>query len=103
MIKEKQALSMKEADDLLGSLRETDKIKDTRIFIKKFCKTDAGRCKKLKEALVKLELLKLKQTDIAKIIDILPEDAAELNKITTEVSLDADETNKILETIKNTK
>ena len=38
MIKEKQALSMQEANKVLGGINETDKIKDTKIFIKKFSK-----------------------------------------------------------------
>lgn len=103
MITEKKPLNMQEANNILKGLKETDKIKDTKVFIKKFSKTNLEKSKKLAEELEKLGLLKLKPTDIVKITDILPEDAAELNKITTEVTLDADETTKILDTVKKHK
>ena len=48
MIKEKQPLNMCEANEILGSVKETDKIKDTQIFIKKFCKTKPESAKKVK-------------------------------------------------------
>jgi DNA-directed RNA polymerase subunit F len=103
MIKEKQSLSMVEVNELLGSLKETDKTKDLKAFLKKYTKIKPEKAKKLREDIEGLKLLKLKPEDISKIVDILPEDAAELNKIFTEVTLDADETNKILDTIKQNK
>ena len=66
-------------------------------------KLNSEKSKKLKEDLEKLDMLKLKSSDIVKIVDIFPENAIELNKIFTETSLDSDEINKILETIKNIK
>ena len=48
-------------------------------------------------------MLKLKQEHIVKIVDLLPEDALDLNKIFTDVSLDEDETTKILEIVKKYK
>ncbi len=103
MIKEKRPLSMAETGDILGSLKETDNIKETKIFIKKFSKIDSKKAKELKEELEKLGILKIKSSDIAKIMDILPEDAQEINKIITEVTLDAEETNKIINTVKKYK
>jgi len=103
MINDKQALNMQEANEILGSITETDKIKDTKTFIKKFSKITPEKAKKLKEDLEKLDLLKMKSSDIAKVIDLLPADAVEINKIFVEVTLDADETNKILEAVKNNK
>ena len=96
-------LSMYEARDLLGSLKETDRAKDLKAFIKKFGELSTEKANKLKEELTKLDIIRLKSADIVKIVDIFPENAAELNKIFTETSLDADETNKILEAIKNIK
>lgn len=101
MIKEKKPLSMYEVKELLGSIKETEKTKEINSFIKKFLKLNPEKSKKLKDALEKLDMIKLKPNDIVKIVDILPENAAELNKIFTETSLDADETTKILETIKS--
>ena len=45
-------------------------------------------------------LLKIKNEHIVKIVDLMPEDASDLNKIFTDVSLTEDETNKILDIIK---
>lgn len=101
MIKEKKPLALCEVGEVLKNVRETDKTKDLKDFIKKFSKIDAKKAGKLKEELAKLDIIKLKETDIVKIIDILPENATELNKVVTETNLDADETNKMLETIKN--
>ena len=103
MIKEKTPLSMQEAKSLLDNVKDTDRTKEIKAFIKKFSKLDEKKSEKLKEELGKLDIIKLKAGDIVKIVDILPENAAELNKIFTETSLDADETNKILETIKKNK
>jgi len=103
MIKDKKPLSMAEAAEILGSLKETEKIKETSIFLKKYSKVDPKKVNELREELVKLDILKLKNSDIAKIMDILPEDAQELNKLFTDVALDADETTKILESVKKHK
>lgn len=103
MIKERKAVAMYEVEEILKDVKETDKNKDLKTFLKKFSETDAKKGRKLEEELKKLDIIKLKDSDIIKIIDILPDNAAELNKIVTENSLDADETNKILETVKNNK
>jgi len=44
-------------------------------------------------------LIKLKEEHIVKIVDFMPSDASELNKVIIEVSLDAEEVNKILEVV----
>jgi DNA-directed RNA polymerase subunit F len=101
MIKEKTCVAMYEIGEILKEAEETDRTKEVRAFIKKFMSLDEKKSKKLKEELKKLDMMKLKEQDILKIVDILPENAAELNKIVIEASLDADETAKILDTIKN--
>jgi len=103
MIKEKTPLAMYEVKELLETLKETDLNKDMKAFIKKFENLNTEKSKKLKEAIEKLDMMKLRRSDVAKIVDIVPEDATELNKIFVDTSLDADETNKILEAIKNNK
>ena len=72
-------------------------------FLKKFLKTKPEQAKKLKEGLEKLDLLKMKREHLVKIIDLLPTDATDLNKIFVDVSLTEDEINKILEVVKNSK
>ena len=47
--------------------------------------------------------MKLKNEHISKLIDLLPENKEDLNKIVNDVGLDEDETKKILDTIKEFK
>jgi len=103
MIKNLQPLDMSEVKKILGSLEDTEKKKQLEAFIKKFSKIKQEKAKQLKKELNELGLIKLKQEHAVKIVDVLPEDAADLNKIFIDVSLDEDETNKILEVIKKYK
>jgi len=103
MIKDRTPLAIYETKEIIEDLKETEKIKELKVFIKRFEKITGKEAKKLKEEIEALGIIKIKNSDIIKIIDILPENAIELNKIVTEAGLDADETNKILETIKKNK
>lgn len=103
MIKDRRPLSMAEVKETLKSVKETEKNADIKTFINKFSDISFEKAEKIKQELEGLDIAKLNSSDICKIIDLLPEDATELNKIFVEVTLDADETNKILETIKNNK
>lgn len=103
MIKDRKILNMYEAEEILKGLKETDKSNDLLLFIKKNSDINIKTAKKIKEELESLNLMKLKDSDIVKIIEILPENAVELNKIVIEASLDENEINKILDTIKNNK
>ncbi len=89
-------LSLVEARELTGIKGN----KDMEGFIKKFAKMSKKNVIKLREELEKIDMLKLKSEHIAKIIDLLPEDSSDLNKILTDISLTENETNKILEIIK---
>jgi DNA-directed RNA polymerase subunit F len=103
MIKNIRALDLSEMKKVLGSLGESERKKQIEPFIKKFSKISKDKAEQLKKELSELELLKLKQEHLVKIVDLLPEDALDLNKIFTDVSLNEDETNKILEIIKKYK
>jgi len=103
MIKERKPITLYETEEIIENLKETEKIKELKSFIKKFAEGDSKKAKKLKEELTNMNVLKLKEKDIVKIVDVMPENAIELNKVVTEAGLDTDETNKILETIKNIK
>lgn len=98
-----QPLDMTEVKKLLGSLEDSEKKKQLEIFVKKFSKIKQEKAEQLKKELEELGLIKLKQEHAVKIIDISPEDAADLNKIFIDVSLDEDETNKILDVVKKYK
>ena len=101
MIKNAESISMAEAIEYVKK-NENSEI-DIKGFIKKFTKLSQKEAKELRKSLEKLELMKLKTENISKIIDIIPENAEDLNKIFTEVGLDEDETKKILEAVKQFK
>ena len=101
MIQEKQAISMTETHKYID--KETDTGKETYGFIKKFVKMKPEKAEEMRKKLEELDLIKLKQEDIAKIIDLLPENSEELNKICNETGLNEDETNKILDIVKEFK
>jgi len=98
MIKNNEALSMPEAMEYIGKADSTD----VKGFIKKFTKLNSKEAKELRKKLGDLDMMKLRTEQIVKIIDLLPENQEDLNKI-VDVSLDEDETKKILETIKEYK
>ena len=82
-----------------------DKESETELigFIKKILKLNLKKAKELKKEIEKLELRKVKIEHIIKIVDLMPGNAEDLNKIFVDVSLDEDETRKILDTIKKFK
>jgi len=79
--------------------KDSDSEVEIKKFIKKFVKLKIGDAKELGKKLENLDLMKIKPEHIVKIIDLLPEDSENLNKIFNDVSLNEDETKKILETI----
>lgn len=95
-INEMKALSLAEAKELAGD-------KEINDFLKKFIKLDVKKSVSLREELENLGLLKIKAENISKVIDLLPEDSTDLNKIFIDVGLDEDEINKILGVIKKYK
>ena len=74
-----------------------------RDFIKKFVKISPKEAKELRKKLEGLNIIKMNDVNISKLIDVLPEKSEEVNKIFTDVGLDEDETTKILDTIKEFK
>ena len=94
---ESTPLTLAEVSNLAG---DTDREKEVKTFIKKFTKMPADKAKKMREELTKLDLLKLKEEHIVKIVDFMPTDASDLNKVMVDVSLDQEEVNKILDVVK---
>lgn len=97
MIKESRPVSMAEVVNLVG---DSEKATEIKKFVKGFDVLSFEKAKELEEALRGLDLIKLKDEHIVKIVDFVPTDAAELNKVIIEVSLETDEVNKILEITK---
>ena len=101
MILERIPLNMNEVEEINKDLVESDKKQEIELYLKKFLKTKSDKAGKIKGGLEKLDLLKMKREHIVKIVDLLPEDVSDLNKIFTDVSLNEDETKKIFEIIKS--
>lgn len=94
---EMNPLSLAQVKELSGDLEER---KNLETYLKKFCKINKEKAEALMEELKALDNAKMKEEFIVKIIDFLPKDLEELNKIFKEVSLDEKEANDILEIIK---
>lgn len=101
MIKNAQPLSMAETTKYVEGERDSEA--DVKKFVKKFVKMKPEKAKEIRKKIEELDLIKVKPEHIVKIIDLMPEDKENLNKIFTDVSLNEDETKKILETIKELK
>ena len=97
MIENNEPISMPEILDYVEKDSETSK------FIRSFIKLKSKEAKEFKKKLEDLELMKLKSQQIVKIIDLMPGEQEELNKIFVSVSLDEDETKKILDIVKEYK
>jgi len=98
MIKNSEPISIAEVKGYIKDKDKEDKIKS---FVKKFAELDIKKARELKKKLEEMDMLKMKPEYIVKIIDLLPEDAEELNKIFQGISLDEDETKKILDAVKS--
>jgi DNA-directed RNA polymerase subunit F len=99
MIKKSESLSIAEAQEFIAKDNKTDVL----TFIKKFDIISTAKAKELRKKIEGLDSMKINEKQISKLIDLLPEDKEDLNKIFVDTSLDEDETNKILETIKEFK
>ena len=91
-------LSLAEVKDLIGDVEDRKELKD---YIKKFGKLSKEDSLKLGEEIRGLDNMKVKEENIVKIVDFVPKNSEELNKIFTDVSLDEEECNKILEIVKD--
>jgi len=99
------ALNLHELKDKLDKIKKRDDTLNPRgiktyEYINKFTKKDN---KKLKEKLMQLNILRLKDKHINKIVDISPNDIEELKSILLgeNLTLKQEDLTKIIETIKN--
>jgi len=98
MIIHSEPLSMVQAEEYIN--KQKDSGADVISFIGKFTKLKPKEANDLKKKLEDLKLIKLKKEHLVKIIDLMPENTETLNKIFVDISLDEDETKKILNTIR---
>ncbi len=97
MIKEQIPLTYSEVVTLIGDGEKATKIKE---FVKEFYDLKPEKAKALKEELIGLKLIKLRDENIVNIVNFLPSDASDLMKVLPGVSLDQEETSKILDVVK---
>ena len=83
------------------NLKNVDENKPIHNYIKKFKSLDKQKSDKLVESVRALNNPKIKEEDIVKVADFLPRDSEDVNKIFTEVSLNEEEINSILQIVKN--
>lgn len=103
MILDRTPINMNEVAEIIADIDDSPKKEEMEIYLKKFMKATPAQAKKIKEEVEALDSIKVKRDHIVKIVDLLPADASDLNKIFTDVSLNEEETNKILEIVKNSK
>lgn len=103
MIINNESLSMSESLEFISNASDEDNKSNITAFIKKFNKLDSKDAKEIREKIRALGFVKVKEEHISKIIDLMPENVMDLNKIFVDISLDEDESKKILETIKQFK
>jgi DNA-directed RNA polymerase subunit F len=103
MIIDRTPLNLNEVEEILKEIPESPRKEETEAYLEKFMKAKSASAKNLKEELEKMDILKMKREHLVKIVDLLPEDASDINKIFVDVSLNEDETNKILTVVKNNK
>jgi|SRR3989344_2809131 len=101
MIINKEPLSMAESLEYVKDKESGDS--DIVGFVKKFVKLKPVEAKEMRLKINSLNNIKIREGDISKIIDIMPENKEDLNKIFMDISLEEDESNKILEIVKKYK
>jgi DNA-directed RNA polymerase subunit F len=107
MIKSIDPLSLVEVREIISESSREDKdekeennSKKIASFAKKVTKLKGNDAEKLKKEINDLGILKMKPAYLVKLIDILPRDAEDVRKIFIDVSLDQNEINQILESVK---
>ena len=100
MIKNNQLLSIAEITEYVKKDKDNEEFFK---FVKNFVKLNPKEAKELRGKIEELKLMKIRSEHLVKIIDLMPEDEEDLNKIFIDVSLDKDETKKVLDTVKEFK
>lgn len=81
-------------------VKDEEQYKVTQDYVKKFCKLSKEDADKLMSEIRALNNLKIKEETLVKIADFCPQDAEDVSKIFTDVSLTEEETNAILAIVK---
>ena len=97
MILSRKPVTLAEVDALVPKGDEKKPIHD---YLKKFAKLSKEDADKLLEELRGLNNPKLKEENLIKLVDFLPKDSEDVNKILNEANLSEAEANAILEIVK---
>ena len=92
-------LAMAEVADLVKKVEGFEN-KQTSLYLKAFSKVKIADAKEMIEKLRALKNVKIKESHIVKVIDFMPQDAEDVNKIFSDVSLSEEEINSILQITK---
>jgi DNA-directed RNA polymerase subunit F len=92
---------MAEASEYIKKNKDAEK--DLKAFVKSFITLKPAEAKELRKNISNLNIIKINEKNISKIIDIMPESSQELNKVLPDVSLSEDELKKVLDEIKKFK
>ena len=101
MIIDRSPISMAEVQEIVKNIEDSEKKEKIDLYLKKFLKTEPKQAKNINDKIEALNSIKIKRDHMVKIIDLLPEDASDLIKIFSDISLSEEEINKILEIVKN--
>lgn len=88
---------MEEVAVYIKNAKESQPLND---YLKKFTKLSLEKANKIKESIAALNNPKIKDGHIVKIVDFLPKDQEDVNKILIDTSLNEEESRAILEIIK---
>ncbi|MAG38043.1 DNA-directed RNA polymerase subunit F [Candidatus Pacearchaeota archaeon] len=94
---EKQPLALA---DVKAHIKDVEEKKDLLLYLKKFTILSPQKAKALAEEIRALKNVKIKEEDIIAVLNFLPKDAEDVNKIFIDVSLSQEEINQILEIVK---
>ena len=97
MILSKKPLSLAEAKEYIKDLDENKPVVE---YIKKFNKLTKAQATKLAEAIRALNNPKIREEQLVKILDFLPEDSEDVNKIFSDSGLNEEEVQAIVKLVK---
>jgi len=106
MILKQEALTLAETKEILDKVEsDNQRLKKTQEYLKKFTKKKPEKAKITTKKLDEAGISKLGHRHIVKIVDVMPETPSELRSIFSgdDLSLDSNETEKILQIIKENK
>ena len=93
-------LSLSEAEKIMNEVETEDDKQEIKTYFKKFGKISFKKAEEMRAELSTFDEFKVKPEHITKVIDLLPEDEGDLNKIFVDVGLTKDDSTKILEIVK---